>query len=82
MGESALDDLLQVRVLGAPAVRSPEGDQRGVHIRRRAKDRAGDRMEARALGGQLEEHGDRAVAWRSRHREKAVRNLSLNHHAP
>jgi hypothetical protein len=39
-------------------------------------------MEARALGRQLDEHGDRAVALRPRHREEAVRDLPLNHHAP
>ena len=39
-------------------------------------------MESRALGGELDEHRDRAVRLRARGREQAVGDLALHHHAP
>ena len=39
-------------------------------------------MEAGPLGGQLDEHRDRAVRLRPRCGEEAVGDLALNHHAP
>ena len=59
-----------------------ERDERGVDVRPRPEDLARDRMEAGALGRELDEHRHRAVRLRPRRGEEAVGDLALHHHAP
>ena len=81
MRERGLDDGLDP--LEALRQRNPpEGDERRVDVRRRPEDRAGDRVEAGAAGGELHEHRDGAVRLRRRLGEEAVGDLPLHHHAP
>ena len=61
--KGGFDDPLDLGVrLGQP--RPAEGDERRVDVRLRPEDRAGDRMEAGALGDELDEHRDGAVRLR------------------
>ena len=60
----------------------PEGDERRVDVRRRPEARPRDRVEARSLGGELQDDRDRAVVLRPRPGEEAVGDLALDHHAP
>src|SRR5438270_5121866 len=79
--ERRLDDLLHAReVIWERG--SPEGDERGIDVRRRPEDGPRDGVEADALGDELNEHRDRAVGLRPRTREEAVGYFALDHHAP
>ncbi len=79
--EPGLDHLLHVRVVRGELA-APERDERGVDVRGRTKDGAGDRMEAGALGGQLDEDGDGPVRLRPGAREEPVGDLALDHDRP
>ena len=59
-----------------------EGDERRVDVRPRPEHLARDRVEAGALGGELNEDRDRSVRLRRRVGEEAVGDLALHHHAP
>ena len=61
---------------------APERDERGVDVRPRPEHVPRDRVEARALGRELEEHRDGAVRLRPGRGEEAVGDLALHHHAP
>ena len=81
MGERGLHETLDLPVAGRKLL-APEGDERRVDIRRRPEDRSRHRVEAGALGGELNEHRDGAVGLRARGGEEAVGDLPLHHHTP
>src|ERR687887_632977 len=79
--EGSRDDPLHAReILGVSL--AAKGDERRVHVRARPEDRPRHGMEAGSLGGELDEHRDRAVGLRRRLGEEAVGDLTLDHHAP
>ena len=59
-----------------------ERDEGGLDVRPWPEDLAGDRVEPRALGRELDEHRDGAVRLRPRDCEEAIGDLALHHHAP
>ena len=81
MAERSADELLHAAVVGRQ-LRAPERDERRIDVRLRPEDGAGHCVEARALGGELDEHRHRAVLLRPGLREEPVGHLPLHHHAP
>ena len=81
MGEGGADEFLDAAEIGRQ-LGAPEGDERRVDIRLGPEDGAGNGVETRTLGGELDEHRDGAVVLRSRLREEPLGDLALHHHAP
>src|SRR4051812_6147580 len=81
MSECSLDYAPDVAE-GLRQPRAPKCDDCGLDVRRRPEDGPREGMQPCPLRRQLNEHRDRAIGFGGRHREEAVGDLALHHHAP